>query len=82
MLKYLQATIYYSLYQEIIIETADFDLEKTTTGNTDFFKLDLHPDGSQKFDFVKTFDKEFDRNIFYQLTISLALKKQFRHHTL
>ena len=75
-LKYLHENTQYACYQQVIIETTGFDLETTSAENTDFFPLDLHPDGSQVFASVKRFDKEFDRNVFYQLIISLVLKKQ------
>ncbi len=75
-LKYTQIDLFYAYYQQVMLETTDFDLETISSEDTDFFSLDLYPDGSQVFDSVKRFDKEFDRNIFYQLIISLVLKKQ------
>ena len=75
-LKYIHAEEFYAYYQQVILDTTDCDLETISSENTDFLSLDLHPDGSQEFDSVKRFDKEFDRNVFYQLIISLALKKQ------
>ena len=74
-LKYSQAEIFYAHYQRVMLETTGFDLETISAENTDFCSLDLHPDGSQVFGSVKRFDKEFDRNVFYQLIISLVLKK-------
>ena len=74
-LKYIHAEGFYAYYQQIILDTTGFDLEIISSKNTDFFSIDLHPDGSKEFNSVKRFDKEFDRNVFYQLIISLALKK-------
>jgi hypothetical protein len=75
ILKHLQEDSFYTHYQQVILETCHFDLENISVHHTDFFDLELHPDGSEVFDSVKRFDKEFDRNIFYQLIISLVLKK-------
>ncbi|WP_394993329.1 hypothetical protein [Emticicia sp.] len=75
-LKYIQAKGFYAHYQQVMLEITGFDLETIATENNDFFPLDLHPDGSQVFDSVKRFDKEFDRNIFYQLIISFTFEKQ------
>ena len=74
-LKYIHAEGFYAYYQQIILDTTGFDLEIISSKNTDLFSIDLHPDGSKEFNSVKRFDKEFDRNVFYQLIISLALKK-------
>jgi hypothetical protein len=46
-----------------------FDLENLPPDFTDFFQLDRHPYGSQKYDSVKTFDKEFEPNVFFEKTI-------------
>lgn len=72
-LKYLQLERNYAQYQQVILETINIDLETITTNQTNFFDLNLHPDGSQNFASIKVFDKEFDRNIFYQLIISFTL---------
>ena len=72
-LKYLQLEMFYTHYQQLMLETAGFDLEKISPENTDFFDLDIHPDGSQEFESVKRFDKEFDRNIFYQKVILVSI---------
>jgi hypothetical protein len=74
ILEYLQEKTIYTHYQQVIKETTGFDLATLSADYNDFFLLELHPDGSQEFESVKVFDKEFDRNIFYQLIISLALK--------
>ena len=74
LLKYLQEYSLYAHYQQVVLETCHFNLESITSEYTDFFNLELHPDGSKEFNSVKLFDKEFDRNVFYQLIISLALK--------
>ena len=76
ILKYLQEETLYTHYQQVIIETCHFDLESLSPEHQDFFDLELHPDGSKEFDSVELFDKEFDRNIFYQLIISLVSKTQ------
>jgi hypothetical protein len=76
VLKHLQSETFYAYYQQVILETTGFDVTTISSKNTDFFQLDLHPDGSQEFDSVRRFDKEFDQNIFYQLIISLVVKKQ------
>ncbi len=73
-LKYIQTKSFYAHYQQVILETTGFDLEIISSENTDFFSLDLHPDGSQVFDSVKRFDKEFDRNVFLSKIISFTLK--------
>lgn len=75
-LEFIQNKSFYVHYQQVILETTGCNLEEISSEDTDFFPLDLHPDGSRVFDSVKHFDKEFDRNIFYQLIISLVLKKQ------
>jgi len=74
ILKHLQEEILYTHYQQVILETCHFDLESISPEHKDFFNLELHPNGSKEFDSVRLFDKEFDRNVFYQLIISLALK--------
>jgi hypothetical protein len=74
-LKQLKETILYSHYQQVMLETTGFDLDTISSENTDFFPLDLHPDGSQVFDSVKHFNKEFDRNMFLSKIISFTLKK-------
>lgn len=74
-LKHIQAKVFYAHYQQVIFETTGFDLDEVPADASDFFSFDLHPDGSQEFDSVKHFDKEFDRNIFYQLIISFTLGK-------
>ena len=76
LLKHLQENLLYAHYQQVILETCHFDLASISTHHTDFFDLSLHPDGSKEFESVKLFDKEFDRNVFYQLIISLVSKKQ------
>lgn len=73
-LKHLQLDNYYAHYQQVIADTNNFDLATITANETHFFNLDLHPDGSQNFESVKVFDKEFSQNIFYQLIISFTLK--------
>ena len=65
-LKTVQYDSLYAHYQAVMLDTTGFELEKITPNSTDFLSLDLHPDGSQIFDSVKRFDKEFDRNTFYQ----------------
>jgi hypothetical protein len=66
LLKHLHEDSLYAHYQQVTLETCHFDIESISTQHTDFFNLDLHPDGSQEFESVKLFDKEFDPNIFYQ----------------
>lgn len=75
-LKYLQKELLYTHYQQVILKTCHFDLESILPEDTDFFSLELHPDGSKEYDSVKLFDKDFDRNVFYQLIISLVSKTQ------
>ena len=74
ILKYMKEESLYAHYQQVILETCNFDLESISPKHKDFFDLELHPNGSKEFDSVRLFDKEFDRNVFYQLIISLALK--------
>lgn len=69
ILKHLQEESLYTRYQQVILETCHFDLESLLPEHTDFFVLELHPDGSKEFDSVKLFDKEFDRNIFFEKII-------------
>jgi hypothetical protein len=69
ILKYLQEDSLYAHYQQVILETCHFDIESISQKHTDFFDLDLHPDGSKTYESVKHFDKEFDQNIFCQLII-------------
>lgn len=73
LLKYLQEYSLYAHYQQVVLETCHFNLESITSEYTDFFNLELHPDGSKEFNSVKLFDKEFDRNVFYQRVILLSI---------
>lgn len=75
----LQENLLYAHYQQVIHETTDFDLEYISAQHTDFFDLDLHPDGSQEFESVKQFDKIFDKNIFLQKIISATTQNQQNH---
>lgn len=70
MLKHLKENSIYAHYQQVICESTGFDLESLAPNHTDFFDLDLHPDGSQEFESVKQFDLIFDRSIFLQKIIS------------
>jgi hypothetical protein len=63
----------YAHYHQVILETCHFDLESISPEHNDFFDLELHPDGSKEFDSVKLFYKEFDRNVFYQKSISFSI---------
>lgn len=78
-LKYLQENSLYTHYQQVIYETTGFDLEFLAHNHTDFFDLDLHPNGSQEFESVKHFDQIFDRNIFLQKIISATTQNQQNH---
>lgn len=73
LLKYLQEESLYAHYQQVILETCHFDLENISPEHTVFFNLELHPDGSKEYDSVKLFNKEFDRNVFYQKSISFSI---------
>lgn len=73
LLKHLQEYSLYAHYQQVVLETCHFNLESITSEYTDFFNLELHPDGSKEFNSVKLFDKEFDRNVFYQRVILLSI---------
>ena len=75
-LKHLQENSLYAHYQQVILETTGFGLENLPPDFTDFYQLDLHPDGGQKHDSVKVFDKEFEPNVFFQKIISFTLKKE------
>ena len=75
ILKHLQDKPLYSHYQQVILDTCHFDLETLSPEHKVFFDIELHPDGSKEFGSVKQFDEEFDRNVFYQLIISLVLKE-------
>lgn len=76
ILKHLQENSFYTHYQQVILETCHFDLESISPEHTDFFNLDLHPDGSQKFESVKRFNDFFDRNIFLEKIILATSKQQ------
>jgi hypothetical protein len=76
ILKHLHEDLLYTHYQHVILETCHFDLESISPEHQDFFNLELHPDGSKEFDSVRLFDKEFNRNVFCQLIISLVSKTQ------
>ena len=76
ILKHLQEESLCTRYQQVILETCHFELESISSEHKDFFNLELHPDGSKEFDSVRLFDKEFNRNVFCQLIISLVSKTQ------
>ncbi len=71
-LKYLQKNIQHTHYQQVIYQTTGFDLKNLPPNVINFFQLDLHPDGSQKYDSVKVFDKEFNQNIFFEEIIAFC----------
>lgn len=71
-LKYLQENTQYAHYQQVICQTTGFDLENLSPDVIDFFQLDLHPDGSQKYESVKRFDKEFESNVFFEKIIEFC----------
>jgi hypothetical protein len=73
ILKYMKEESLYAHYQQVILETCHFDLESILPEHKDFFDLELHPDGSKEFDSVRIFDKEFDRNVFYERVILLSI---------
>ncbi|MDZ7935529.1 MAG: hypothetical protein U5M51_11360 [Emticicia sp.] len=75
ILQYLQESSLYTHYQQVIHETTGFDLENIAAQHTNFFDLDLHPDGSQEFVSVKQFDQIFDRNIFLEKIILATIKQ-------
>jgi len=72
ILKHMKEESLYAHYQQLILETCHFDLESISPEHKDFFDLELHPDGSNQFDSVRLFDKEFDRNVFYLKATSFS----------
>lgn len=74
ILKLLQEESLYAHYQQVILETCYFDLESLSPNHSDFFMLELHPDGSKEYASVKHFNQIFDRNIFLQ-KIVLAISQ-------
>ncbi len=73
ILKYTQNETLFAHYQQVIYQTTGFDLAKLDANDTQFFTLDLHPDGSQEFESVKQFDATFNRNAFFSKIINFAL---------
>jgi hypothetical protein len=73
LLKHMKEKSLYAHYHQVILETCHFDLESISPEHKDFFDLELQPDGSKEFDSVKLFYKEFDRNVFYQKSISFSI---------
>lgn len=73
ILKYLQADSLYTHYQQVILETCYFDLENISPNHTNFFNLDLHPDGTQTYQSVKHFNEIFNTNEFYQLILEKVI---------
>ncbi|WP_435357158.1 hypothetical protein [Emticicia sp. SJ17W-69] len=73
ILKYLQEDSLYAHYEQVILETCHFDLENIPPNHTDFFDLELHPDGSQIYQSVKYFDEIFIPNEFYKLILEKVI---------
>ncbi len=73
ILKHLQEEFLYAHYQQVILETCHFDLESLSPEHTDFFDLDLHPDGSHVHESVKQFNKIFKAEEFYKLILEKVI---------
>ncbi|GGD53844.1 hypothetical protein GCM10011514_17530 [Emticicia aquatilis] len=73
ILKHLQEESLYIHYQQVILETCHFDLDSLLTEQTDFFNLELHPDGSHVHESVKQFDKIFKAEELYKLILEKVI---------